>query len=199
VRFPGATHPVMGFQYRDDAERFQQELRKRLGKFGLEIHDEKTRLIEFGRYAEANRVKRGEGKPETFDFLGFTHICGRTPKKKRYTVLRKTVAKRLRAKIKEVKGQLLERRHEPVPEHGKWLRSVVQGHLNYFAVPGNRYRTDVFRTQVIRAWLYALRRRSHKARKLNWKRFWRLVKTWIPTSKTMHPYPYERLCVSHPR
>ena len=194
-----ADDAVMGFQYRDDAERFQQELRKRLGKFGLEIHDEKTRLIEFGRYAEANRVKRGEGKPETFDFLGFTHICGRTPKKKRYTVLRKTVAKRLRAKIKEVKGQLLERRHDPVPEQGKWLRSVVQGHLNYFAVPGNRYRTDVFRTQVIRAWLYALRRRSHKARKLNWKRFWRLVKTWIPTSKTMHPYPYERLCISHPR
>ena len=190
---------VMGFQYRDDADRFQQELQERLGKFGLEIHHDKTRLIEFGRFAEVNRAKRGEGKPETFDFLGFRHICGRTPKKKRFTVLRKTIAKRVRAKIKEVRETILRCRHDPVPEQGKWLRSVVQGHLNYFAVPGNRRSTDTFRTQVIRAWFTALRRRSHKARKLTWERFKRLVKTWIPTARTLHPYPYKRLCVTYPR
>lgn len=187
---------VMGFQYRKDAECFMHEMQSRFGKFGLEINQDKTRLIEFGRFASSNRAKRGEGKPETFDFLGFTHICGRTPKKKRFTVIRKTIAKRLRATVKEMRIKLLERRHDPVPEQGKWLRSVIQGHLNYFAVPGNRSSTDSFRTQIIRGWFSALRRRSHKARKLTWQRFQRLVKTWIPTNKTIHPYPHERLCVN---
>ncbi len=187
---------VMGFQFRKEAERFLQELRDRLGKFGLEVHKEKTRLIEFGRFAVANRVKRGEGKPETFDFLGFTHICGTTPKKKPFTIIRKTIAKRMRAKIKEMRSELLRRRYEPVPKIGKWLRSVVQGHFNYFGVPGNRRDTDVFRTQIIRSWFSALRRRSQKARNLTWKRFQRLVKTWIPTTKTLHPYPYKRFCVT---
>lgn len=187
---------VMGFEYRSDAEQFAQELYKRLSLFGLELNHDKTRLIEFGRFAETNRKSRGQGKPETFNFLGFTHICGKTPKKKRFTIIRKTIAKRMRAKVKQMRVKILKRRHEPVPEIGKWLRSVVQGHLNYYGVPGNRHSTDAFRTQIIRAWLHAMRRRSHKARSLTWLRFSRLVKTWIPTAKTTHPYPYQRLHVN---
>lgn len=190
---------VMGFQYRKEAERFLHELQGRMAKFGLELHPEKTRLIEFGRFAAANRSKRGESKPETFDFLGFTHICARTRKDKRFTIRRKTIAKRLRAKVKEVKVEILRRRHEPVPKQGKWLRSVVQGHLNYYAVPGNKQSTDAFRSEVMRKWFYALRRRSQKARNLTWKRFQRLVRTWLPTSRVKHPYPNQRLCVTNPR
>ena len=186
---------VMGFQHRRDAERFMQELHQRLNKFCLELNQDKTRLIEFGRFAVSNRKSRGLGKPETFDFLGFTHICGATSKKKRFTVIRKTIAMRMRAKIKEVKIEILKRRHTSVPELGKWLRSVFQGHLNYYGVPGNRRNTDFFRTQIIRSWLHAMRRRSHKARNLTWKRFKKLVKTWIPTAKTTHPHPFMRLNV----
>lgn len=190
---------VMGFQNRHEAERFLAELKERFAEYGLEIHSEKTRLIEFGRFAEANRTERGEGKPETFDFLGFTHICSRTCKGNRFTVRRKTIAKRLRAKLIEVKGEIIRRRHEPVPILGQWLRSVVRGHLNYFAVPGNRKAVDRFRGEINRAWLLALRRRSQKARRLTWDRINRLIKTWIPTAKTQHPYPNQRLCVNHPR
>ncbi len=190
---------VMGFQYRKEAERFLHELQGRMAKFGLEPHPEKTRLIEFGRFAAANRSKRGEGKPETFDFLGFTHICAKTRKDKRFIIRRKTIAKRLRAKVKEVKEEILRRRHEPVPELGKWLRSVVQGHLNYYAVPGNKQSTDAFRSEVMRGWFRALRRRSQKARNLTWERFKRLVRTWLPTSRVKHPYPNQRLCVTNPR
>jgi RNA-directed DNA polymerase len=187
---------VVGFQYRRDVEQFKHDLCERLRNFGLELNQDKTRLIEFGRFATANRKARGQGKPETFDFLGFTHICGQTPKKQRFTIIRKTMAKRMRAKIREMRIETLRRRHEPVPEIGKWLRSVVQGHLNYYGVPGNRHSTDAFRTEIIRAWLHAMRRRSHKARNLTWARFQRLVKTWIPTAKTTHPYPFERLRVT---
>jgi RNA-directed DNA polymerase len=190
---------VMGFQYRSSAERFLQEMKKRFAAFGLEIHSEKTRLIEFGRFAEANRANRGEGKAETFDFLGFTHICSRTWKNNRFTIHRRTIAKRLRAKLKEVRKELIHRRHEPVPVLGKWLRSVVQGHLNYFAVPGNIKALDVFRTEINKAWLFALRRRSHKARNLTWDRMKCLIKTWIPAAKIKHPYPHQRLCVNYPR
>jgi len=190
---------VMGFQYRQEAEQFLREVQTRMANFGLELHPEKTRLIEFGRFAAANRAKRGEGKPETFDFLGFTHICSITRKSKRFTIRRKTIAKRLRAKVKAVRKEMLQRMHDPVPEQGEWLRAVVQGHLNYYAVPGNKQATDAFRTQVMRGWLYALRRRSEKARSLTWERFKRLVRTWLPTSKVKHPYPYQRLCVNYPR
>ena len=186
---------VMGFEYRRDAKQFTHELCERLCIFGLELNQDKTRLIEFGRFAESNRKSRGQGKPETFDFLGFTHICGKTPKKKRFTITRKTIAKRMRAKVTEMRVEILKRRHDPVPEIGKWLKSVVRGHLNYYGVPGNRCSTDSFRTQIIRAWLHAMRRRSHKARKLTWARFRRLVKTWIPTAKTTHPYPFQRFRV----
>jgi len=190
---------VMGFQYRREAERFLGEMKERFDQYGLEIHREKTRLIEFGRFAEANRTERGEGKPETFDFLGFTHICSRTQKGNRFTIRRKTIAKRLRTKLKEVREAIIRRRHEPVPALGKWLRSVIQGHLNYFAVPGNRKAVDRFRTEINRAWLFALRRRSQKSRNLTWDRIKRLIKTWIPTAKIQHPYPNQRLCVNYSR
>ena len=160
---------VMGFQYRHEAEQFLREVQTRMANFGFELHSEKTRLIEFGRFAAANRAKRGEGKPETFDFLDFTHMCSATRKSKRLTIRRKTIAKRLRAKVKVVRKEMLQRMHDPVPEQGEWLRAVVQGHLNYYAVPGNKQATDAFRTQVMRGWLYALRRRSEKARSLTWK------------------------------
>jgi group II intron reverse transcriptase/maturase len=194
-----ADDAVMGFQYRHEAERFLAALRERFAEYGLELHNEKTRLIEFGRFAESNRAKRGEGKPETFNFLGFTHICSRTRKGDRFTIRRKTIAVRLRAKIKGVREAIMRKRHEPVPEQGAWLRSVVQGHFNYFAVPGNKKAIDAFRTEVIKAWLFALRRRSQKSMNLTWERIKRLVVKWIPTTKVQHPYPNERLCVNNPR
>lgn len=190
---------VMGFQYRGEAERFLEELKKRFAEYGLEVHSDKTRLIEFGRFAEANRAARGEGRPETFDFLGFTHICSRTRENNRFIIGRRTVAKRLRAKLKEVREELLRRRHEPVPVIGRWLRSVVQGHFNYFAVRGNMKALGAFRTEVNKAWLYALRRRSDKARGLTWDRMKRLIKTWIPVARLKHPFPNQRLCVNYPR
>jgi group II intron reverse transcriptase/maturase len=190
---------VMGFQYRHEAERFSEEMKERFAQYGLEIHGEKTRLIEFGRFAEANRAERGEGKPETFDFLGLTHICSRTRKDNRFTIRRKTIARRLRIKLVEVREAIIRRRHEPVPVLGKWLRSLTQGHFNYFAVPGNRKAIDRFRTEINKAWLFALRRRSQKSRNLTWDRIRGLIKTWIPTAKTQHPYPSQRLCVNYPR
>jgi group II intron reverse transcriptase/maturase len=190
---------VMGFQYRNEADLFLQQLQERMAKFGLELHQEKTRLIEFGRFAAANRSKRGEGKPETFDFLGFTHICAKTKRGNRSTKQRKTIAKRLRAKVKKMKEGIRLRMHDPIPEQGQWLRAVVLGHLNYYAVPGNKQSTDAFRTAAMREWLHALRRRSQKARSLTWKRFQRLVRTWLPSSKVKHPYPTQRLRVTNPR
>ena len=190
---------VMGFQYRNEADLFVQQLRERMAKFGLELHQEKTRLIEFGRFAAANRSKRGEGKPETFDFLGFTHICAKTKRGNRFTIRRKTIAKRLRAKVKKMKEGIRLRMHDPIPEQGQWLRAVVLGHLNYYAVPGNKQSTDAFRTAAMREWLHALRRRSQKARSLTWERFQRLVRTWLPTSRVRHPYPTQRLRVTNPR
>ncbi len=187
---------ITGFQYRNEANRFQQELQERLAKFGLKLHPEKTRLLEFGRFAIENRSKRGEGRPETFDFLGFTHICAKTRKNNRFTIRRKTIAKRLQAKLKDVRKEIKRRMHVPVPEQGKWLRSVVQGHLNYYAVPGNHQSVDAFRTEVAKSWLQALRRRSQRGRNLTWERIKRLVKVWLPSAKVKHPYPSQRLCVT---
>lgn len=186
---------VLGFQYQSDAVRFQAALRERMGKFGLELHDGKTRLIEFGRFAAANRKSRGERKPETFDFLGFTHICATRRKDSKFKLLRKTIGKRLRSKIKEVRQTLLRHRHKPVKEQGRWLRSVVQGHYNYYAVPGNREALDTIRTQIGHAWLRALRRRSQKGRCLTWERMQRQMMKWIPTARVLHPYPNQRFCV----
>lgn len=186
---------VMGFQYRSDARRFQAALKERLLKFGLELHEGKTRLIEFGRFASENRAERNEGRPETFDFLGFTHICAKRRDGKTFALRRKTIAKKLRAKIAEVSQLLMRGRHRPLPNQGSWLKSVVQGHFNYYGVPGNRKAMDAFRTLVNRAWIRALRRRSHKARSLTWARMQTLVKRWIPSARIVHPYPEQRFSV----
>ena len=183
----------MGFKNADEAERFLDALKERLAKFGLKLNEKKTRLIEFGRFAASNRDRDGEGKPETFDFLGFTHMCGRTRKSGRFEVARKPIAKRISAKLKEIRVELLKRRHDPVAEQGRWLRSVARGYFNYFAVPGTCPSLNVFRTQINRHWLRALRRRSQKGRNLSWARMQRLLDTWIPPVRILHPYPNERL------
>ena len=189
---------VMGFQSQVDAERFLRELQQRMEQFGLQLHPEKTRLIEFGRYAGERREKRGEGKPETFNFLGFTHCCG-TTRKGAFTIKRKSIAKRMRAKLQEIKQQLKSRMHSKVSEVGSWLRSVVRGWLNYHAVPGNINCLDEFCTQVERLWLRVLRRRSQKGRSWSWARFQRLARRWIPKARILHPYPNQRFAVTHPR
>jgi RNA-directed DNA polymerase len=192
-----ADDTVLGFQYQADADRFLENFRERLKKFGLELHPDKTRRIEFGRFAEQNRKKRGEGKPETFDFLGFSHISGKDRNGK-YALKRKTIAKRVRAKLREIKQELRRRMHDPVLQTGKWLRSVVQGYFNYHAVPGNMQRLNVFRERVTRLWRRALRRRSQKHR-LTWARIHRLVAVWLPRTHVLHPYPNARFAATHPR
>ena len=192
VRF--ADDFVAGFQHRADAERFLADLRERFAKFNLELHPEKTRLIEFGRFAAKNRAARGLGKPETFDFLGFTHICGKT-RNGRFQLKRISIAKRVRVKLQQVKAELQRRRHQPIPEQGRWLASVVRGHANYYAVPGNLHAVRAFREQVIRHWFKALRRRSQRHR-LNWQRMRRLETRWLPPVRIVHPWPSERFCAT---
>jgi len=196
VRYVDDT--VMGFEYREEADRFLRDLGERMRKFGLELHPDKTRLIEYGRHAERNRKRRGEKKPESFDFLGFTHLCGKTSKQGRFMVLRKTAGKRMRAKLRQIKQQLLARKHDPVQQTGEWLRSVVQGYFNYHAVPGNGRRMGKFREQVARYWRLALRRRSQKSR-MTWDRFRPLAQRWIPVQRVLHPFPRERFDAIHPR
>jgi group II intron reverse transcriptase/maturase len=188
---------IVGFEHRDDAERFLEELRGRFAKFGLELHPGKTRLIEFGRHAARNRAARGEGKPETFAFLGFTHICA-TSGNGRFWVRRKTDSKRIRAKLMTVKDQFRQRRYLPIPDQGKWLASVVRGHQAYYGVPGNYRAVHAFRTQVTRHWYQALRRRSQKTR-LTWVRMNRLVTRWLPPTRILHPFPEVRFAAMHPR
>jgi RNA-directed DNA polymerase len=189
---------VMGFQHRDDAERCLRELRRRLEQFGLQLHPEKTRLIEFGRYAAERRARRGQGKPETFDFLGFTHYCS-TTRDGAFTIKRQSIAKRVRAALQKVKVQLRRRLHHAVAETGAWLQLVVRGWFNYHAVPSNFRRLSQFRQQVARLWLQSLRRRSQKGRSWTWKRFDRLIERWLPRPKILHPYPSQRLIVPDPR
>jgi group II intron reverse transcriptase/maturase len=185
---------VVGFQNRADAERFLGELRERFRKFNLELHADKTRLIEFGRYAAERRERRGEGKPEAFNFLGFTHICAKD-RRGWFVVLRQTIGQRLRAKLKDIKKELRRRMHAPIREVGQWLRSVVQGYYRYFAVPRNYPALQIFRFEVIRYWRHTLRRRSQKSR-ITWARIRRLAKRWIPTPRILHPYPEQRLIVT---
>jgi RNA-directed DNA polymerase len=188
VRF--ADDFVAGFEHQADAQQFLSDLRERLAKFSLELHPDKTRLIEFGRNAARARKARGVGKPETFDFLGFTHFCGKT-KNGRFWLKRKTISKRMRAKLAEVKDQLWRRMHHPIPEQGAWLGSVVRGHLAYYAVPGNTDSVSAFRTQVTRLWFKALRRRSQRHH-LNWERMHRIVTRWLPPARVQHPFPSVR-------
>ncbi len=185
---------VAGFQFRDDAERFQRAVAERLGQFGLKLHPEKTRLIEFGRFARDNRRRKGQGKPQTFDFLGFTHCCGKT-RKGHFMVLRLTSAKRLRAKLQAVKLELRRRMHHPIPEQGQYLRAVVAGHGRYFGVPNNGARLRQFGHQVERLWHRTLCRRS-QTHHLPWRRMHRLTARWIPRLHICHPYPNQRLIVT---
>jgi group II intron reverse transcriptase/maturase len=187
---------VVGFQHRAEAERFLKEFRERLAKFGLEIHPEKTRLIEFGRFAQANRKQRGEGKPETFAFLGFTHYCGASPNG-HFIVGRRTVAKRMRAKLLSIKRELRRKMHEPVGAVGEWLKRVVDGYYRYHAVPGNLAVLGRFRDRLCMLWRQALCRRSQ--RRPSWDRFRPAFNRWIPRPRTLHPYPDVRFDATHPR
>jgi len=184
---------VVGFQDRQEADRFLSDLRERFAKFGLELHPKKTRLLEFGRFASRRRKKHGLGKPETFDFLGFTHSCGQTRKGK-YQVVRRTMARRFRAKLAEVKAELKRRRHFSVPQQGAWLRAVLMGHHRYYGVPGNAKALQRFQQQAVRLWQRSLSKRSQKAHVL-WARMLRYVARWLPTPRIHHPYPDVRFGV----
>jgi len=181
---------IVGFEHREDAERFLAELRERFAQFALELNAEKTRLIEFGRYAARNRRARGLGRPETFDFLGFTHCCAKN-KSGGFMLRRTTIKKRMAAKLREVKADLMRRRHLPIPEQGRWLASVVRGHLAYYAVPSNIDTVVAFRTQATRHWYRALRRRSQRT-SLNWERMNHLSIRWLPPARIQHPWPDAR-------
>ena len=188
---------VVGFQDRQDAERFLSEFRERLGKFGLELHPEKTRLIEFGRFAQANREQRGEGKAETFTFLGFTHYCWTNPKGG-FAVRRKTSPKRMRAKLQELKEELRKRVHEPVGEVGQRLKRVVEGYYRYHAVPDNLRTLSQFRDRLCTLWRSILGRRSQRSRP-SWDRIRPTFDRWIPRPHPLHPYPNIRFDAIHPR
>jgi RNA-directed DNA polymerase len=188
---------IVGFQHESDARRFLDEMRERLGKFALSLHPEKTRLIEFGRFAAERRKRRGLGKPETFNFLGFTFICGKTRTGK-FQIRRKTRADRMQAKLREIKETLRRRMHRPIPEQGKWLRRVVRGYFNYHAVPTNASALGVFRHHVTDIWRRTLRRRSQKDR-ITWDRMTQLVDAWLPKPIILLPWPSDRFSVRHPR
>ena len=184
---------IVGFQHEWEARRFWVELRERFAGFGLELHPEKTRLIEFGRHAAANRKRNGRGRPETFDFLGFTHVCGKT-RKGRFALVRLTMRKRLRAKLREIKMAFRWRWHDPVPEVGKWLASILRGHFNYYAVPLNFESLRAFQNQVIRMWRRGLSRRSHKGH-VTWKQMLRIARRFLPRLRILHPWPDQRLAL----
>lgn len=189
---------VLGFEHRGEAAAFLKQMGERLREFGLELHPEKTRLIEFGRFAAEDRKGRGEGSPETFNFLGFTHMCGKNQKGGWFQVKRKTIKKRLRSKLQALKQELQQRRHEKISVTGKWLRAVVLGYLNYHAIPGNMRALRTFVNEVSREWLQALRRRSQRHR-MNWTRFRLILNQYLPRPRILHPYPEVRFTVQHSR
>ena len=196
---------VVGFEHETDASwrsarsatRFWDDMGKRLEEFALSLHPEKTRLLEFGRFAAADRKRRGLGKPETFDFLGFTHICGRS-RRGGFQLRRRTRRDRMRGKLKEVKDELRRRMHQPIPEQGKWLGQVVGGFFGYHAVPTNGPALSAFRHHVTELWLRTLRRRSQKD-DFTWERIARLANHWLPKPRILHPWPNARFAVKHPR
>ena len=193
-----ADDVVLGFAHRRDAERLLAALRDRLQPLGLELHAEKTGLIEFGPHAIANREQRSEGKSDTFDFLGFTQICERHRKTGYFTVRRKTARKRMVAKLRAIQQQLRQHLYETTTQTGPWLKSVVQGYFNYHAVPGNMPPLGTFRRRVIRLWRRQLRLRRQKTR-MNWRRLQVLISRWIPTRRILHPFPSVRFDARHPR
>src|SRR5436189_289072 len=188
---------IIGFQHESDARRFLDEMRERLGKFALSLHPEKTRLIEFGRFAAERRKRRGLGKPETFNFLGFTFICSKTRAGK-FQIKRKTRADRMRAKLKMIKAEMWRRMHLPIPDQGKWLCFVVNGYFNYHAVPTNARALHVFRHHITDLWRRTLRQRSQKDR-MTWERMTQLANDWLPKPIILHPWPSDRFAVTHPR
>ena len=192
-----ADDSVFGFEKEQVAKRFLADMQARMRKFGLTLNASKTRLIEFGRLALQKRKQRGAGKPETFDFLGFTHCCG-VGRGGKFQVIRLTIKKRMRATLEAIGRELMQRRHQPVPVVGKWLRTVVQGYFAYYAVPTNLYRLDGFRAEVCRHWRHALKRRSQRHRQ-TWERFNRVADQYIPHARKLHPYPEQRFYASHPR
>jgi group II intron reverse transcriptase/maturase len=181
---------VVGFEHRKEAEHLLAALRERLSQFGLNLHPEKTRLIEFGRFAVEDRKTRGDGKPETFHFLGFTHCCG-TTRNGKFTVIRRTMRQRMLKKLKAVHIELQQRRHQPVDEQGRYVQAVVRGHINYYGVPGNSRAIGAFRTMVIRLWHKWLNRRSQRP-SVTWDRMQRYIERWIPPAIVCHPYPSVR-------
>ena len=185
---------VVGFQHRDEAESFLSELKERLRKFSLELHSTKTRLLEFGRFAASDRRRRGEGKPETFDFLGFTHICS-VNSKGYFTIRRHTIRRRMTAKLKELKIELKRRRHQKLREQRRWLSAVLRGYFNYFGVPYNMRAMSVFYRETLWHWWRALRRRSQKS-KLTWEQHCRRAQRYLPQPRITHPHPEQRLCVT---
>jgi group II intron reverse transcriptase/maturase len=188
---------IVGFQHEADARRFLDEMRKRLQEFALSLHPDKTRLIEFGRFAAANREQRGLGKPETFNFLGFTFMCGKS-RQGFFLLKRKTRRDRMRAKLRMVKQEMRRRMHQPIPEQGRWLWHVVRGYFNYHAVPMNTRALAVFRAEIARSWHRVLNRRSQKAN-LTRARMDKLIDDWLPKPRILHPWPDKRFAVTHPR
>lgn len=185
-----ADDGVWGFQREYEAKAFLLHLKERMAKFGLMLHPDKTRLIRFGRFAEKQRLERGQKKPETFDFLGFTHICSQT-RKGDFKLLRLTIKKKMRVTLKAIRTELHRRRHEPIPVIGKWIACVVRGYLNYYAVPGNLKRLNGFVIEVKRAWRHALLRRSQR-NNMPWSRFGKLANSFLPPLKVLHPHPEQR-------
>ena len=192
VRF--ADDFVVGFQSRFDASQFQEDLKEQLNCFKLELHPEKTRLIEFGRFAAVDRKKRGEGKPETFDFLGFTHMCGKT-RTGRFALFRKTMRKKMQRKLRELKIELRKRMHAPISDVGKWMKSVLAGHYRYYGVPSNSRSMSSFRDKLLRYWKWIIRRRSQRQR-TTWERMKLIAARWLPLPHIYHPYPTQRLRVT---
>ena len=188
---------IVGFQHESDARRFLEAMRERLGKFALSLHPEKTRLIEFGRFAAENRKRRGHGKPETFNFLGFTFICSKTRRGK-FLIKRKSRRDRMRVKVQAIKQELRRRMHQPIPAQGKWLAQVVSGYFNYHAVPTNTRALVVFRHRITLLWRRVLRQRGQNTTP-PWDRMRKLVNDWLPKPRTLHPWPQARFAVTHPR
>lgn len=189
---------VVGFCREDDALRFKEEMHDRLGKFSLSLHPEKTRLIQFGRFAAKDRAKQGLGKPDAFNFLGFTHICGQAREGDYYRLTRKSRRDRMREKLREVKEELRKRWHLSIPEQGKWLNQVVRGYYAYHAVPTNYGSLKAFQSHVIQLWLRALRRRSQRDR-TTWKRMYQIAKEWLPKPRISHPWPEQRYAAKYPQ
>ena len=192
-----ADDVVVGFEHESDARRFWEAMRERLQKFSLSLHPDKTRLVEFGRFAAANRKRRGLGKPETFSFLGFTFIAGKSLRG-RFLLKRRSRRDRMKAKLKEVAGELRRRMHQSIPEQGVWLKQVVTGYFVYHAVPTNSVALVTFRDEIIARWRWVLHRRSQKSA-LTWTRMKKLADDWLPRPRILHPWPNQRFAVKHPR